>query len=87
MAERYEDAIATIDRWHSPPSHILAEAAAAFAQAGRLEEAQALREQFENSLPPGYTIDDHVAAVLSLCAQQKHRDQWLEGFRNAGFDV
>jgi TolB-like protein len=87
MAERYEDAVATIDRWHSVPPHMLAEAAAAYAQAGRLEEAQALREQFENSLPPGYTIDDHVAAVLSLCAQQKHRDQWLEGFRNAGFDV
>jgi len=87
MAERYEDAVATIDRWHSVPPHMLAEAAAAYAQAGRPKEAQALREQFENSLPPGYTIDDHVAAVLSLCAQQKHRDQWLEGFRNAGFDV
>ena len=87
MAERYEDAVATIDRWHSVPPHMLAEAAAAYAQAGRPKEAQALREQFENSLPTGYTIDDHVAAVLSLCAQQKHRDQWLEGFRNAGFDV
>jgi TolB-like protein len=87
LAERYEDAIATIDRWHSVPPHMLAETSAAYAQAGRLEEAQALREQFENSLPTGYTIDDHVAAVLSLCAQQKHRDQWLEGFRNAGFDV
>jgi len=87
MAERYEDAIATIDRWHSLPSHMLAEAAATYAQAGRLEEAQALRERYENSLPPGYNIDDHVAAVLRTCAQQKHRDQWLEGFRIAGFDV
>ena len=87
LAERYEDAITTIERWHSLPSHILAGAAATYAQAGRLEEAQALRERYENSLPPGSTIDDHVAAVLRTCAQQKHRDQWLEGFRIAGFAV
>jgi adenylate cyclase len=87
MAERYEDAIAAIAGWHSMPLHLLAEVAAAYAQAGRLEEAQALRERYENSLPPGYTIDDHVTAVLGMCAQQKHRDQWLEGFRKAGFEV
>jgi adenylate cyclase len=87
LAERYEHAIAAIAGWHSLPLHLLAESAAAYAQAGLLAEAQALRERFENSLPPGYTIDDHVAAVLSMCAQQKHRDQWLEGYRNAGFDV
>jgi TolB-like protein len=87
LAERFEDAIAAISRWHSLPFHMLAEAAAAYAQAGRLGEAEALRERFESSLPPNYTIDDHITTVLSTCAQQKQRDLWLEGYRKAGFEI
>ncbi len=87
LAERYEDAIAAIGGWHDLPFSMYAEVAAAYAQAGRLEEAQALRERFEKGLPPGYTIDDYVTAVLSLCAQQKLRDLLLEGFRKAGFAI
>ncbi len=87
MTERYEDAFQALAGWRNLPIHLLAESAAAHAQAGRLEEAAALREQFESRLPPGYTIKDHVSAISKQCALQEHRDMWLEGYRNAGFDV
>jgi TolB-like protein/class 3 adenylate cyclase len=87
LTERYEDAIQALAGWQNLPIHLLAESAAAHAQAGRLEEAAALRKQFESRLPPGYTIKDHVSAISKMCALQEHRDIWLEGYRNAGFDV
>jgi adenylate cyclase len=87
LTERYEDAIQALAGWQNLPIHLLAESAAAHAQAGRLEEAEALREQFESRLPPGYTINEHVSAITKMCALQEHRDMWLEGYRNAGFDV
>jgi len=87
MAERFDDAINAIAGWQNPLIHLLANFAAAYAQAGRLDEAVAFRKQFENSCPSNYSIDDHVAATLKMCALQKHRDLWLEGFRKAGFEV
>jgi len=87
LTERYEDAIQALAGWQNLPIHLLAESAAAHAQAGRQEEAAALREQFEGRLPPGYTIKDHVSAISKMCALQEHRDMWLEGYRKAGFDV
>jgi adenylate cyclase len=87
LAERYVDAIESISGWHSLPIHLLAESAAAHAQAGRLEEAAALRKQFESRLSTNYTINDHVSAQLKMCAHQKHRDLWLKGYRKAGFEV
>jgi adenylate cyclase len=87
LTERYEDAIRALLGWQDLPIHLLADSAAAHAQAGRLEEAGALRERFESRLPPDYTIKDHVSNYLKMCALQKHRDILLEGYRKAGFDV
>jgi TolB-like protein len=68
LTKRYEDAIQALAGWQNLPTHLLAESAAAHAQAGRLEEAAALREQFESRLPPGYTIKDHASAISKMCA-------------------
>jgi len=85
MAGRYEDAIMCFTGWHNPPRHALADAAAAYAQAGRHDEAAKLRERYEATLPPDYTFAENLAAQLKMCALQKHRDMWVEGYRKAGF--
>ncbi len=61
--------------------------AAAYAQLGRMDEAQEARRHYENHLPQGYSFNDLLAARLSICAHQKDRDNWIEGFRKAGFDL
>jgi TolB-like protein/DNA-binding CsgD family transcriptional regulator len=85
MAGRYEDAIKYFTGWHNPPRHVLAEAAAAYAQTGCHDEAAELRERYEARLPAGQTFAELLAAQMKMCALQKHRDMWLEGFRKAGF--
>ena len=87
MAERYDDAIDVIAGWQNPLIHLIANFAAAYAQAGRLDQAEALRKQFEKICPSDYSIEIHVTEQLKMCALQKHRDIWLEGFRKAGFEV
>jgi TolB-like protein/tetratricopeptide (TPR) repeat protein len=87
LAERYDDAINSISGWQNTSIHLIAEFAATYAQAGQIDQAVAMREQFEARAPDGYTIKDHVDGQLRMCALQKHRDLWLEGYRKAGFDV
>ena len=87
LAERYDDAVNAISGWHNTSVHLLAEFAATYAQAGQIDQAVAMRELFESRVPDGYTIKDHVDAQMRMCALQKHRDLWLEGYRKAGFDV
>jgi len=84
LAERYDAAMA---RWTDVSSDIVVELAAAYAQAGRLDEAQALRERFEAEAPKGHTFEDHQKAVMRTCAYARQRELWREGYRKAGFPV
>ena len=52
-----------------------------------MDKAQAMRRKYESNLPEGYGFNDFLTAQLSMCARQKDRDNWLEGFRKAGFEV
>ena len=42
---------------------------------------------YEARLPPDYTFAEFFAAQMKMCALQKHRDKWVEGYRKAGFEV
>jgi len=87
LARRYEDAIDSIKGWRDRPPQMLSGIAAAYAQLGRMDEAQEARRHYENHLPQGYNFNDLLAARLRICAHQKDRDNWIEGFRKAGFDL
>jgi adenylate cyclase len=87
MAGQYEQAIEQTRGWRKPPAHIYAGMAAAHAMLGRMDEAQALRRQYENNLSEGFGFSDFLSAQLTLCARQEDREKWLEGFRKAGFDA
>ena len=87
LARRYEDAIDSIKGWRDPPTHMLAQIAAAYAQLDRMDEAQEVRRHYESLLPQGYSFNDCLTAHLRMCAHQKDRDNWIEGYRKAGFEV
>lgn len=87
LAEQYEEAIFAMARWTDVSSDIVVDLAAAYAQAGRIDEARALRKRFEAEKPPGHTFDDHQKAILRTCAQERERELWREGYRKAGFSV
>ena len=86
-AERYEEAVAAIARWSDLPLDLTALAAAAHAQCGRLDEAAALRAQYEARLPPGCSFANHIARPISTCPDAALVARWMEGFRAAGFDI
>lgn len=87
LAERYDDAIAAMARWTDVTMDAVVELAAAHAQAGRIEEARALRKRFEAEAPPGHSFEDHQRAILRTCARERERELWREGYRKAGFPV
>ena len=84
LAEQYEAAIAGAATFPIK-GEFFVELAAAYGQAGRFEEAAALRELFEASKPEGHTFEAHVEAILRTCARERERDLWREGYRKAGF--
>jgi tetratricopeptide (TPR) repeat protein len=86
LAGRYNDAIRCFIGWDSPPSHSLAVAAAAYAQAGRNTESVKLREEHAARVSSGCSFAQQLSAQMRMCAHQKQRDLWLEGYRKAGFD-
>jgi adenylate cyclase len=85
--KRFEDAAGIADGWQNPSIHLLAEFAAAYALAGRPDDATAMREQFESKCPPHYSIQAFVSVQLPMGLPQEQRDLWLEGYRKAGFNV
>jgi TolB-like protein/Tfp pilus assembly protein PilF len=87
LSGRYEDAVLCFAKWPNPPRHVLAEAAAAYAQADRHEEAAKLRQEFEARSPQDYSFAKHLLAHLKMCALQEHKEMWIEGYRLAGFEV
>ena len=87
LSGHFEDAIRALAGWQDLPIHLLADSAAAHAQAGRPIEAAALREQFERRRPTEYTIKTQLSNYLKTCALREQRELWLDGYRKAGFDV
>lgn len=86
-AGRFDEAVASVARWSDLPLDLVAALAAANAQAGRRDEAAALRAHYEDHLPEGQSFESHVLAPLRLCPDAMQVALWLEGYRKAGFDV
>ena len=87
MQGKYERSAETILRSRTPPFHLYASLAACYAQLGRMDEAAAAREKFEELRPADYDIRTFIDNQNRLCKHQKDRDHWTEGYRKVGFDV
>jgi tetratricopeptide (TPR) repeat protein len=86
MRGEYEQAIQMLDGWRSPPWHMYAELAAAYAHLDRAAEAAEAKRQAEVSCPgadPLPVLRQHAA----ICAQERDANNGLEGYRKAGFEV
>lgn len=86
-AERYEEAVAAVARWSDMPLGLTALLAAAHAQCGRLEEAAALRAQYDARLPEGCSFADHMLRPIQDTPDKALIGRWVEGFCKAGFDI
>jgi len=86
-AGRYDEAVAAVARWTDLPPDLAAMAAAAHAQCGWLDEAAALRAQYEAQLPAGCSFAAHMMRPISESPDPALGARWAEGFVRAGFDV
>ncbi len=61
--------------------------AAALAQTGQIERAQAAVEEYERTRPAGHDAATIIKYQMRMFARQEDRDKWLEGYRKAGVAV
>ncbi|MDH3475989.1 MAG: tetratricopeptide repeat protein, partial [Rhodospirillales bacterium] len=87
MSGQYEKAIEAFQGWHKPPFQIYKNLAACYAQLDRMDEAQTALAEYEQQRPEGHDLAKATAAHMRMCARQKDRDHWLEGFRKARLRV
>jgi TolB-like protein/Tfp pilus assembly protein PilF len=87
LARRYDEAIALFCGWPSPPWHMYAELAAAYAQLDQMDEAREALERYYRSMPEGIDRTQGLHHHVNMCARQEDRDHWLGGYRKAGLDV
>jgi len=87
MAERYDEAIETFERWDNRPFWINAELAACYAQAGRIDNAHAELKAYERARPEGSTLKDAFDTHRQVCKLPGDWERWLEGYRKAGLKI
>jgi TolB-like protein/class 3 adenylate cyclase/Tfp pilus assembly protein PilF len=73
--------------YQNVPAFLYVVLAAAYAQAGRHEEATAAVAEYERTRPDGHTPKLMLESQMKMCSRQDDRDHWLEGYRKAGFEV
>jgi adenylate cyclase len=84
MTRQYGRAIEAYQRYRNPRPHIHVEAAASYAQLGRMDDAQAAVARFERARPSGYQFGSYLEAHLSLLSRPEDREHWLDGYRKVG---
>ncbi|MEX2648282.1 MAG: adenylate/guanylate cyclase domain-containing protein [Alphaproteobacteria bacterium] len=83
----FERAIEAVRHLSAPPPHMHGEAAAAYAQLGRMDEARAEAARCRSGYPEGFDFGAMFRAHAGMCKHPEDTQRWLEGYRKAGFDV
>ncbi|MEX2648983.1 MAG: adenylate/guanylate cyclase domain-containing protein [Alphaproteobacteria bacterium] len=81
---RYDEVVATFQRWRAPSFHAYPTLAAAHPQAGRAGEARAAAAAYLKRLPPGYDRIGALRAYARMYKRPEDKENWLTGFRKAG---
>lgn len=84
---QYELALEQMTGWRDPGPYNYLEAAAAFAQLDRKDEAQEAIQQFEDIRPEGWNMEEVIRAHVRMCAKPEDGERWVEGFRKAGVEI
>jgi len=73
--------------YQNVPAFLYVVLAAAYAQAGRREEATAAFDEYERTRPDGHTPKQMLELQMQMCSRQDDRSRWREGYLKAGFEV
>jgi Tfp pilus assembly protein PilF len=84
-AKRYQDALDLMEGWSRPPVMVFAEAAAAYAQLGRMGAARQAAARFEANRPQGFDLSAEIRLLVGVMLKEEDKEIWREGFRKAGF--
>jgi len=84
---QYELALEQMTGWRDPGPYNYLEAAAAFAQLDRKDEALEAIQQFEDIRPEGWNMEEVIRAHVRMCAKTEDGERWVEGFRKAGVEI
>lgn len=87
MERRYDDAIALFRGWRNPPVHMYLELAAAHAQLHQMNDLREAITKFESIKPKGFEPSRAIDAHIRMCASSEDKNNWIEGYRKAGFDA
>ncbi len=87
LGGQYELALEQMVGWRDHSSYIYLEAAAAYAQLDRMEEARDAVRHFEKYRPESWNMKEVIRAHARMCAKPEDRERWVEGFRKAGLEV
>jgi len=87
LGGQYELALEQMVGWRNHSSYIYLEAAAAFAQLDRMEEARDAVQQFERNRPESWNMKEVIRAHARMCVKPEDGEHWVEGFRKAGLEV
>jgi tetratricopeptide (TPR) repeat protein len=87
LGGQYELALEQMVGWQDHGPYIYLEAAAAFAQLDRMDEAREAVQQFEKNRPEGWNMEEVIGVHVRMCAKPEDGERWLEGFRKAGINI
>jgi TolB-like protein len=87
LGGQYELALEQMVGWQDHGPYIYLEAAAAFAQLDRMDEAREAVQQFEIYRPEGWNMEEVIGVHVRMCAKPEDGERWLEGFRKAGINI
>jgi len=86
MTRRYMEATRVFDGWRSPPWHMYAELAAAHGHLDRTAESAKAKARAEE-MCPGDAMLQILRKHVAMCARESDAQNWLAGYRKAGFDL
>ena len=88
MLGRYEDSIAALKSMLKLPIfYVHQQIAIAYAQLGDMEQCRHHMDAYRASLPKSYDERLLFDSHLRLCAREKDREHWRQGYRLTGLDV
>jgi adenylate cyclase len=87
MLGDYEKVFEIHEVYQNVPAFLYVVLAAAYAQAGRLEEAKAATREYERTRPDNHSAKLMLRLQMQMCSRQEDRDRWRDGYLKAGFEV
>jgi tetratricopeptide (TPR) repeat protein len=87
MLRDYEKAVEIYKSWRNPPLHSFILLAINYAQLGRMEEALAAKQTFDENCPQDADFSFYAATHVRMCKRPEDAEHWLEGYRKVGLAV